>query len=135
MFRLLPGPRARGRVDRPPLLVDLPYEFREGELKRVDAVWKRWLSFDPVVLARSHRENLRRLRAIRFDCGNEDSCFAGNMALSRVLTEMEIPHAFDEFDGGHMTEAQRRIETKVLPFFSKFLDFAPPKAPSRKDGP
>ncbi len=114
--------------DRPPLLVDLPYELREGELKRVDAVWKRWLSFDPVVLARSHGENLRRLRAIRFDCGKEDSCFAGNMALSQVLTEMEIPHAFDEFDGGHMAEAQRRIETKVLPFFSKFLDFAPPKA-------
>jgi len=111
-------------LDRPPLFVDLPFELREGKLARIDAVWKRWLFFDPVAIAKLSQKNLLRLKAIEFDCGNEDSCFHGNVELSRVLTEMKIPHHFHRFEGGHMDNRIERVESKLLPFFTKHLDFS-----------
>lgn len=41
------------------------------------------------------------LPPIRFDCGLEDSLLASNQVLHRILLEREIPHTYEENEGGH----------------------------------
>ena len=42
-----------------PLGFDLPMDLRTGA--RIDAVWKRWLEFDPVVACERYADNLKKL--------------------------------------------------------------------------
>jgi S-formylglutathione hydrolase FrmB len=112
--------------NRPPFLVDFPFEIVQGELKRVESVWQKWLAHDPVALFASHQANLQQLKAIQFDCGISDQ-FVGmleaNRLFSQALTTAGIPHRFEEYDGDHNSRIRERLETKVLPFFSKVLAF------------
>jgi putative tributyrin esterase len=41
------------------------------------------------------------LPPIRFDCGTEDSLLEANRDLHRALTELSVPHQYEEFPGGH----------------------------------
>ena len=41
------------------------------------------------------------LPPIRFDCGTEDSLIEANRALHTALTELRMPHDYEEFPGGH----------------------------------
>jgi S-formylglutathione hydrolase FrmB len=110
--------------NRPPLLVDFPYEIVEGQVKRVEAVWQKWLAHDPVALFASHQANLRQLRAIQFDCGISDQVaglLAANRLFAQELTKAGIPHRYEEYDGDHNSGIRKRLETKVLPFFSTAL--------------
>ncbi len=52
--------------------VELPFDIETGA--RIDEVWKRWLRFDPVLLAREpqHAETLRNLQGIWIDAGRDD---------------------------------------------------------------
>lgn len=45
-----------------------------------------------------HRD---RLPPVRFDCGTEDLLIAENRQLHRDLTAASVPHAYEEFPGGH----------------------------------
>jgi len=47
------------------------------------------------------RTNLDHLPPLRFDCGTEDSLIEANRELHRTLTQMSIPHDYQEFPGGH----------------------------------
>lgn len=47
------------------------------------------------------RENRAMLPPIRFDCGLEDSLLEANRTLHAALHEEEIPHTYEEYDGGH----------------------------------
>ena len=107
--------------DRPPFLADFPFEIVQQELKRVDAVWQKWLAHDPVALVALHQAALRQLRAIRFDCGTSDAMLGPNRKFAEALTAARIPHQFEEFDGDHTNRLRERLETRVLPFFSEML--------------
>jgi enterochelin esterase-like enzyme len=108
--------------NRPPLLVDFPYEIVEGQVKRVEAVWQKWLAHDPVALLTSHEANLRQLRAIQFDCGTSDQIVGpANRLFAQALTKAGIAHRYEEYDGDHRNRIGERVETKVLPFFSTVL--------------
>jgi len=109
--------------NRPSLLVDFPFELVEGELKRVESVWQKWLAHDPVALLSSHQALLRQLRAIQFDCGISDGLLAANRLFAQALTTAGIPHRFEEYDGDHNNRIRDRLETRVLPFFSRVLAF------------
>jgi S-formylglutathione hydrolase len=108
---------------RPPFLVDFPFESAQGELKRVESVWQKWLAHDPVALVASHQANLRQLRAIQFDCGTADDLLGANRLFAQVLATAGIPHRFEEYDCDHTNRIRERLETKVLPFFSEVLVF------------
>jgi hypothetical protein len=41
-----------------------------------------------------------------------------------ALATYRIPHAFELYQGSHVNHIPERIETKVLPFFSKHLAFS-----------
>jgi enterochelin esterase family protein len=82
---------------------DLPFEFHTG-LLRPD-VWQRWLEHDPITLLEDNRhvDALRRLKLIYLDCGQQDeyALHFGARIFSQRLTELDIPHVYDEFAGGH----------------------------------
>lgn len=47
------------------------------------------------------RVNREQLPPIRFDCGTEDQLIDENRKLHRALTELRVPHVYEEFPGGH----------------------------------
>ncbi len=78
-----------------------PVDTYTGEL--LPQVWSRWLSHDPLERAAEAAEALRSLRLLFLDCGNKDehSIHLGCRLMSRRLTELGVPHHYEEFDGGH----------------------------------
>lgn len=86
---------------------DLPFALDTGEM--IDAVWQRWLEHDPVTLADRHAEALSSLRTYWIDCGrwDEHHLQLGARIYCRRLRELEVPHTYEEFEGGHRNTAHR----------------------------
>jgi hypothetical protein len=69
--------------------------------------------------------NLKRLKALAFDAGDKDQPIAANIAtLDGILNAYSVSHSFEVYGGDHVNHIAERIETYVLPFFSKNLSFA-----------
>ncbi len=105
-----------------PLYVDFPYRLEGDSLLLVDSVAARWRN-TPMAMVPSHASALRRL-AIAFDAGTNDG-FADIPAsvteLDSLLTSLRITHTAELYEGTHVGGIRARLETKVLPFFSKNL--------------
>lgn len=86
--------------------VEMPFDLDTGEL--IPDVWQRWLSFDPVLLAREeeHATTLRNLRAIWIDAGASDEYYldlgatAFHQAVEAAGVRAERVH-FELFPGTH----------------------------------
>ncbi len=82
---------------------DLPFDLHTGKLR--PEVWQRWLAHDPLTMLEQpeHRAALRQMRLIYLDCGNQDeyALHLGARQFSQRLTELAMPHHYEEFDGGH----------------------------------
>lgn len=89
-------------VGAPPAYCDLPFDLETGALEA--NVWKRWLAFDPVLLADHYAENLKQLRLLYLDAGTEDEFYLdlGARQLVRRLRWLDVPHEYEEFEDGHM---------------------------------
>jgi len=111
--------------DNPPFYADFPFELVNGELRKVDSVWQRWiLGFDIVSLIGSHTENVRKLKGICFGWGKEESAgIEQAQVVSQTLTDLGIPHIYEEYEGGHNDNVPGRIESGILPFFAEVLAF------------
>jgi S-formylglutathione hydrolase len=84
-----------------------------------------WTANLPIPMLGQYRTNLARLRGIGFEIGEQDwnpSLIAQAHDLDAKLTSNGIHHEFDEFTGSHMDKLGERLETKVLPFFSRVLE-------------
>jgi S-formylglutathione hydrolase len=91
---------------------------------RIDSIWNKWLQHDPLYLLPSYKDSLMQLKAIQFDVGINDAdhgFISSNRNFSEALSNLNIPHVFEEHDGGHSDKLAERIETKLLPFFSEDL--------------
>lgn len=110
---------------RPPLYVALPFARAEdGRVGPVDPVHAAWMARSPERFVRDHAATLRRLRAIGFDAGRRDGLVhipATMRRLDAALTEADIAHAFEEYDGTHGSHVPQRIRTHLLPFLSRHL--------------
>lgn len=62
--------------------------------------------------------SLRRYYAIAINVSTTSSALASSRRLHDAMTRLEIPHYYEEYDGAEVSE---RIETRVLPFFSRNL--------------
>ena len=77
----------------------------------------------------SQYENLKKLKAIKFDWGRNDelkhippSC----LNFSKTLEMLGIKHEAEEYIGTHGSEVSKengRIENQMLPFFNTYLKF------------
>ena len=56
---------------------------------------------DAVSVIKTIRNNLRRLRPFRFDCGTADPLIDSNRALAAALERESIDFVYEEFAGGH----------------------------------
>jgi S-formylglutathione hydrolase FrmB len=109
----------------PPFFVSLPY-VRSGDSLVLDQrIARRW-SVRPLAMVREHAPSLRRM-AIAFDAGSSDSFTEipiRTTELDNLMNQLRIPHSFELYNGNHVDHIRSRIETKVLPFFSRHLERA-----------
>jgi enterochelin esterase-like enzyme len=80
---------------------DWPIDEYTGEL--IPEIWEKWLAKDPVEILPDHVEALESLRLLFFDCGNRDEYYMhlGCRLMEKKLNQLNIPHLYEEFDGGH----------------------------------
>jgi S-formylglutathione hydrolase FrmB len=74
-------------------------------------MWERWQANDPVRMVEDLpiQQTLRSLKLLYFDCGSRDQyqLHFGARLLARTLTQVGIPHDYEEFDDDHTTIAYR----------------------------
>jgi enterochelin esterase-like enzyme len=106
--------------NNPPLYLDLPW--KDGKWQPDIAL--KWAANAPLVEVDEYITNLKRLRGLAFDAGDQDQPIAAKIAiLDEHLNSNHVPHSFEIYDGDHLNHIAERFETKVLPFFSKNLSF------------
>jgi enterochelin esterase-like enzyme len=84
-----------------PQHIRLPVDLRTCTLD--DERWQCWLDYDPLNLVRVHADALRSLRGLYIDVGSQDqySIQFGTRRLIKILQELGVPVAFEEFQGTH----------------------------------
>lgn len=115
--------------DRPPLYVDLPFEQRDGRWRKVDAVQAEWTEHSPYDMVPSHASHLKQLAGFAFDIGTRDELVAPFLLaqMDSAFTRAGVRHTFETYDGTHMSGIGERMIRRVLPFFSRTLEFDAPK--------
>jgi len=107
-------------LKNPPFYVSLPYMVNGDTLVLDRRIARRW-SARPIEMAPGYVDNLKRLE-IFFDAGTRDGFKdipARASELDALLTSLGVPHGFELYDGGHGDHIRSRIESKMLPFFSR----------------
>lgn len=109
----------------PPLFVTLPFARRDGQLALNEPAFSEWLEHSPLDMIPSHAGALKRLRGMMFDVGLSDQLVppVTLMAVDSALTRAGITHTFETYDGDHVNRVGVRVATRLLPFFSRTLDF------------
>lgn len=99
-----------------PLGFDLPFDLRTGA--RIEAVWKRWLEYDPLHAVEHHVDALKRLELLHLECGvmDEYNLQFGLRALVDRLRELGVPHDHEEHPGSH-----RQIDHRYQAVFPKLI--------------
>ena len=103
---------------KPPFYIDLPTE--KGQTQPL--VLAKWSANNPLATLDQNINNIKKLKAIAFDAGNQDRSIAASIkVLNQVLDKYGIKHIYEEYDGDHINRVAERIETKMLGFFSENL--------------
>lgn len=106
-----------------PLYVDLATGTEE---ERASVVARRAANA-PIALLPQYIPELRSLTAIGLDSGAQDrGIVGGTRAMSAALNEYGIQHFAEIYDpGDHLNRVEERVETHVMPFFTRNLEFPP----------
>lgn len=118
-----------GNEKKPPFYADFPFSFKENQLTVNESVVKELKINSTSELPFSYYENLKKLKAIKFDWGRNDelkhippSC----LNFSKTLEMLHIKHEAEEYIGTHGSEVSKengRIENQMLPYFNEHLKF------------
>ena len=76
-----------------------------------------------LVMLQQYSSNLKKMKAIRLDVGDQDGLVQSNRDMDAALTDAGIVHQFEIFPGDHNGQVPANFQGKVLPFFSKELVF------------
>jgi S-formylglutathione hydrolase len=109
----------------PPLFVGLPFEPKGDQWVAVDSIGKLWAANAPFDMIATHAEQLKRLRGFMFDVGTSDQLVApaSLAAMDSELTRVGVTHTYETYDGDHTNRIALRLAARLLPFFSRTLDF------------
>ncbi len=90
---------------------DLPVSLETGHID--DAVWQKWLDWDPAHVADRYADALRTMRVIYLDCGSRDQFHShhGHRILHDRLTRLGVTHEYHEFDDDHTATNYRYVES------------------------
>ncbi len=117
---------------KPPFFSEYPFNENSDDSERSAAAAARWQANIPTYMADQFVTSLRRLRGIAFDAGTQEAAIqSANRQFDEALKRNKIEHTFEVFEGGHTDKVRERIETKMLPFFSRTLLSQDPAAKSR----
>ena len=108
---------------KPPFFADFPVKVRGEPDAVAEQALARWLANTPMWMIDQYRANLKRLRGIAFDVGTSEDLLNSIRQFSGALKRNKIEHLFEEFDGDHIDKTAVRIETRIMPFFSRTLAF------------
>jgi enterochelin esterase-like enzyme len=104
---------------KPPLYFDFPLE--NGELKPL--ILTKWNANVPLATIDQYVPSLRTFKAIGIEVGTQDGLIGDNKQISDVLKSYGIDHVYETYEGNHTNKVAERYETRVLPFFSRELEF------------
>jgi enterochelin esterase-like enzyme len=104
---------------KPPLYFDFPLE--NGELKPL--ILTKWNANVPLATIDQYVPSLRTFKAIGIEVGTQDGLIGDNKQISEVLKSYGIDHVYETYEGNHTNKVAERYETRVLPFFSRELEF------------
>lgn len=113
--------------ENPPFYVDLPFKMVEGKMQPDEPAFSKWAENSPINMVRRYRDNLRKLRGLRFDSGYEDEFQfipVNSRRLSSELTNNGIEHTFEEYNGDHRNRLwgkRGRLYTEVFPYLWDFV--------------
>jgi S-formylglutathione hydrolase FrmB len=105
-----------------PFFCDLPFKEVDGKMVPSEPAHTKWREHSPIRMVAKYRENLNRLKGLRFDSGYEDEFRfipVNCRAFSSELTNNGIDHVFEEYNGDHRNRIwgrQGRMYTEVLPY-------------------
>jgi hypothetical protein len=102
-----------------PFGIRLPVDPETCEL--IPERWKKWMAWDPIVMAETRGQGLARLKALWIDCGDIDQydLVYGARRLHRLLERRGIAHVYEEFPDDH-TAVDYRMD-KSLPYLARAL--------------
>jgi S-formylglutathione hydrolase FrmB len=100
--------------------LELPFDRKTGVLD--DAVFARWLAFDPVENVDSKRAELARLRLRYLDCGRRDEygLDIGARAMAERMRDVGLEARHEEFDDDHRNVGYRYEVS--LPALASMMD-------------
>lgn len=108
-----PNPR------KAPLYFDFPID--NGELQPL--ILAKWNANVPLAVIDQYIPSLKTFDAIGIEVGLQDGLIGANREISDVLTSYGIEHVYETYEGNHTNKVAERYETRVLPFFSRQLEF------------
>ncbi len=115
-------------LSSPPLYIDKPFRMDRNKVVINPLPYEKWLEHDVVRMADKYKANLLKLRGLKFDSGYEDEYKfipINSRAFSKKLTELGIPHSFEEYNGDHRNRLwglNGRIYLELLPFISDHME-------------
>jgi hypothetical protein len=109
--------------NNPPNFFDTP--VKDGEPQPL--VIAKYAANSPFAMLPQYVYSLRKYKAIKLDCGEQDTLFSQNKQLVEWMDNLKIPHTWETYQGDHTSRVVERIEQKVLPFFSDNLAFTDAK--------
>src|SRR5690348_15138763 len=111
----------------PPLFLDLP--VKDGKVR--PEIVAKWAANAPLEMIEGHAADLKKYYEIGVEVGTKDTLVASNRQLHAIMTRLQIPHRYEEYDGDHTNHVRERIDRNVLPFFAHYLASpANPTSPS-----
>ena len=113
---------------KPPFYCDIPFTYNSDSLLVNNAILEKWNQNMPVYMVDKYANNLRKLKALKFDWGRNDaSRFPIQCGmLSQRLENLGIEHFAEEYIGNHVNKiwtADGRVLNDLLPFFNEYLNF------------
>ena len=105
---------------KPPFYIDFP--VKDGKLQQ--DIIRKWDANKPLNNLDQYVYNIKQLKALAFDAGNNDVGIAASIqTLDKELNKYGIKHFFEIYDGDHINRVAERIEKKMLSFFAENLSF------------
>ena len=114
---------------KPPFYCDLPFTYQGDSLLTDYKVLELWNKNMPFEMVENYSDNLKKLRALKFDWGRNDE-FAvvrlGCEMFNQKLEAIGVNHYAEEYIGTHGSKIfteDGRVLNEMLPFFDTYLKF------------
>lgn len=108
-----------------PYLCDIPFSYVDGQPVIDPELMAKWDSQNLIALAQKNRIGLKQLKTVYFDCGVYDDLgmYEPNVILDNILTEMNVKHHFETFEGTHISNLYDRLGKAWIELSNDFPDY------------